>query len=58
MAGIDQRCLEDELSEVAADVWPKAMPLILHPENYDDWLPGKGAEELATRCPSQLMSIG
>lgn len=38
-------------------VHPKAMPVILHPENFDRWLssPIADALELAAPYPSQLM---
>lgn len=35
----------------------KAMPVILHPEDYDDWLSGDDAEKFAVPFPSQLMSM-
>lgn len=38
-------------------IHPKAMPVILHPENYNDWLAGHDAEELAVPFPSQLMAM-
>ncbi len=38
-------------------IHPKAMPVILHPEDYDDWLSGDDAERFAVPFPSQLMSM-
>ena len=38
-------------------IHPKAMPVILHPEDYDDWLSGEDAGKYAVPFPSQLMSI-
>ena len=38
-------------------IHPKAMPVILHPDDYDDWLSGKDAGNYAVPFPSQLMSI-
>ena len=38
-------------------IHPKAMPVILHPEDYDDWLSGEDAEKFALPFPSQLMSM-
>jgi putative SOS response-associated peptidase YedK len=38
-------------------IHPKAMPVILHPEDYDDWLSGADAEKFAVPFPSQLMSM-
>jgi putative SOS response-associated peptidase YedK len=37
-------------------VHPKAMPVILHPEDYDRWLSGDDAGDLAQPFPSQLMT--
>jgi putative SOS response-associated peptidase YedK len=34
---------------------PKAMPVILQPEDYQDWLDGGTVEKLAVPFPSQLM---
>lgn len=36
---------------------PKAMPVILHPEDYLLWLDGAPAGELAVPFPSQLMAL-
>lgn len=38
-------------------IHPKAMPVILHLEDYDDWLSGDDAEKFAVPFPSQLMSM-
>ena len=40
-----------------APVHPKAMPVILHPEDYTRWLAGDDAATLATSFPSQLMAV-
>jgi putative SOS response-associated peptidase YedK len=42
---------------LVAPIHPKAMPVILHPEDYARWLEGAPAEELAVPFPSQLMAI-
>jgi putative SOS response-associated peptidase YedK len=36
---------------------PKAMPVILHPEDYLRWLGGAPAGELAVPFPTQLMAL-
>jgi putative SOS response-associated peptidase YedK len=46
-----------EPNPLVAPVHPKAMPVILHPEDYDRWLGGDAVTDLATPFPSQLMSI-
>jgi putative SOS response-associated peptidase YedK len=48
-----------EPNAVVAPVHPKAMPVILHPEDYDRWLsaPMADALPLAAPFPSQLMAI-
>ncbi|MBC2778329.1 SOS response-associated peptidase family protein [Parasphingopyxis marina] len=38
-------------------IHPKAMPVILQPEDYDRWLEGDAAEAFQEPFPSQLMSI-
>jgi len=38
-------------------IHPKAMPVILHSEDYDDWLSGSDADKYAVPFPSQLMSM-
>lgn len=42
---------------LVAPVHPKAMPVILHPEDYARWLAGGDAATLATSFPSQLMAV-
>jgi putative SOS response-associated peptidase YedK len=41
-------------------VHPKAMPVILHAEDYDRWLTAewKDAKALVEPFPSQLMAVG
>lgn len=46
-----------EPNPLVAPIHPKAMPVILHPEDYDQWLAGAPAAELAVPFPSQLMSV-
>lgn len=46
-----------EPNPLVAPVHPKAMPVILHPEDYDRWLAGDPVADLAAPFPSQLMSI-
>jgi putative SOS response-associated peptidase YedK len=46
-----------EPNPLVAPIHPKAMPVILHPDDYERWLAGDDAETLATPFPSQLMSI-
>ena len=46
-----------EPNPLVAPLHPKAMPVILHPEDYDRWLDGADATELAVPFPSQLMSV-
>ena len=48
-----------EPNPLVAQIHPKAMPVILHPEDYDKWLSASYDEAcaLATPFPSQLMSI-
>jgi putative SOS response-associated peptidase YedK len=45
---------------LVADIHPKAMPVILHEEDYDRWLTCDydGAIQLAAPYPSQLMAVG
>lgn len=38
-------------------IHPKAMPVILQPEDYQRWLAGEPAEEIAAPFSSKLMSI-
>lgn len=49
-----------EPNAIVAEVHPKAMPVILHPEDHDRWLraPVVEALTLAAPFPSQLMAIG
>lgn len=42
---------------LVAPVHPKAMPVILAPEDHDRWLSGAPAEDLAVPFPSQLMVV-
>ena len=48
-----------EPNPLVAPVHPKAMPVILHPEDYDAWLDGavEDACALAQPFPSQLMAV-
>lgn len=46
-----------EPNPLVAPIHPKAMPVILHPEDYQLWLDGVAAQELAVPFPSQLMEI-
>ena len=48
-----------EPNPLVAPIHAKAMPVILHPEDYDTWLDGEVATacELAQSFPSQLMSV-
>ena len=48
-----------EPNPLVAPIHPKAMPVILHPEDYDDWLslPYDDACSLVTAFPSQLMAV-
>lgn len=48
-----------EPNPLVAPIHPKAMPVVLHEEDYDRWLDGEVDEvcSLATPFPSQLMSI-
>ena len=51
--------LTTEPNSLIAPVHPKAMPLILHVEDYDLWLNGewKDARRLVEPFPSQLMAV-
>ena len=42
---------------LVAPIHLKAMPGILHPDDYDRWLAGDDADKLAVPFPSQLMSL-
>ena len=48
-----------ERNPLVAPIHPKAMPVILHPEDYGRWLtdPYASACELAQPFPSQLMAV-
>ena len=46
-----------EPNPLVAPIHPKAMPVILHPEDYDNWLFGNDVDNLAVPFPSQLMSV-
>lgn len=46
-----------EPNPLVAPLHPKAMPVILHPEDYDRWLSGEDATTLAVPLPSQLMAV-
>lgn len=46
-----------EPNALVAPIHPKAMPVILHPEDYDRWLAGDPVTDLAVPFPSQLTSI-
>ncbi|ATW02934.1 SOS response-associated peptidase family protein [Sphingorhabdus sp. YGSMI21] len=46
-----------EPNPLVKPIHPKAMPVILHPKDYDKWLAGEAAENFAEPFPSQLMSM-
>ena len=48
-----------EANRLVGTYHPKAMPLILHPEDYDSWLSDdwNTAQQLAAPFPSQLMCV-
>jgi putative SOS response-associated peptidase YedK len=46
-----------EPNPLVAPIHPKAMPVILQPEDYRRWLAGDDAAALAQPFPSQLMSV-
>ena len=46
-----------EPNPLVAPIHPKAMPVILHPDDYQRWLTGDDVADLATPFPSQLMRI-
>ncbi|MEQ1514914.1 MAG: SOS response-associated peptidase family protein [Usitatibacteraceae bacterium] len=46
-----------EPNPLVAPIHPKAMPVILHPDDYQGWLDGEEANKLAVSFPSQLMEI-
>jgi putative SOS response-associated peptidase YedK len=46
-----------EPNPLVAPIHPKAMPVILQPDDYQRWLDGADASELAQPFPSQLMAV-
>ena len=46
-----------EPNPLVKPIHPKAMPVILQPDDYDRWLSGDNAAEFQAPFPSQLMSI-
>lgn len=46
-----------EPNPLVASIHPKAMPVVLHPEDYQAWLDGADAAAMAKPFPSQLMAI-
>lgn len=46
-----------EPNPLVAAIHPKAMPVILHPDDYNCWLDGVNCTDLAQPFPSQLMAI-
>lgn len=59
LAGEAFAFLTCEPNPLVAPLHPKAMPVILHPEDYDRWLEGDAADacSLAAPFPSQLMQV-
>ena len=57
--GNDFALLTCEPNPIVAPIHPKAMPVILHPEDYERWLTAEydGACSLVTPFPSQLMAM-
>lgn len=49
-----------EPNEIVKPIHPKAMPVLLHDEDFEGWLSGDyaGACALASPYPSQLMALG
>ena len=45
-----------EPNPLVTPIHPKAMPVILQPDDYDDWLSGKDAAQFQEPFPSQLMA--
>jgi putative SOS response-associated peptidase YedK len=45
-----------EPNPLVAPIHPKAMPVILHPQDYERWLTGDDVLDLAAPFPSQLMN--
>jgi putative SOS response-associated peptidase YedK len=58
-AGKSYAFLTCEANPLVGPIHPKAMPVILHPEDYDRWLDGEtdDACSLAAPFPSQLMTV-
>lgn len=46
-----------EPNPLVKPIHPKAMPVILNPDDYDGWMAGDDAVQYATPFPSQLMAI-
>lgn len=46
-----------EPNPLVAPIHPKAMPVILHPQDYDRWLKDDDVLDLVAPFPSQLMSL-
>lgn len=46
-----------EPNPLVAPIHPKAMPVILHPRDYDRWLKDHDVLDLVAPFPSQLMSL-
>ncbi|MBC2776729.1 SOS response-associated peptidase family protein [Parasphingopyxis marina] len=46
-----------EPNPLVKPIHPKAMPVILQPDDYDGWLAGDDAEQFAEPFPSQLMAL-
>jgi putative SOS response-associated peptidase YedK len=46
-----------EPNPLVVPIHPKAMPVILQPDDYERWLTGDNVSDLAAPFPSQLMSI-
>lgn len=46
-----------EPNPLVAPIHPKAMPVILHPQDYDRWLKDDHVLDLVSPFPSQLMSL-
>lgn len=46
-----------EPNPIVKPIHPKAMPVILDPDDYDRWLAGDDAQDMAVPFPSQLMAI-
>jgi putative SOS response-associated peptidase YedK len=52
--------LTTEPNAIVAPIHPKAMPVVLHDDDYDRWLsaPWDEVKELVAPYPSQLMRLG